>query len=85
MWHASDFALGVVTGQKSNNLFYMISYLSKTLNDAQLKHTTTVKEVFGVVYAFEKFRSYLVGSKVIVFTHHATNKYLMTKRLLNDM
>jgi hypothetical protein len=33
-----------------------------------------------VVFAIEKFRSYLVGDKVIVFTHHAALKYLLTKK-----
>ena len=35
--------------------------------------------MFAIVYALEKFRSYLVGSKVIVYTNHAAIKYLLTK------
>ncbi|CAA7031567.1 unnamed protein product [Microthlaspi erraticum] len=38
------------------------------------------KELLAVVFAFEKFRSYLVGSKVIVHTDHAALKYLLTKK-----
>ena len=30
--------------------------------------------------SFDKFRSYLIGSKVIVFTDHAALKYLLTKQ-----
>ena len=33
-----------------------------------------------MVYAIDKFRSYLVGSKVIVYTDHAALKYLLTKQ-----
>jgi hypothetical protein len=33
-----------------------------------------------VVFAIEKFRSYLVGAKVIVYTDQATLKYLLTKK-----
>jgi DNA primase catalytic subunit len=33
-----------------------------------------------VVFAIEKFRSYLVGTKVVVYTDHATLKYLLTKK-----
>ena len=33
-----------------------------------------------VVFAFEKFRSYLVSSKVIVHTDHSALKYLMQKK-----
>jgi hypothetical protein len=32
-----------------------------------------------VVFAIEKFRSYLVGAKVIVYIDHAALKYLLTK------
>ena len=35
--------------------------------------------MLAIVYALEKFRSYLVGSKVIVYTDHAAIKYLLTK------
>ena len=33
----------------------------------------------AIVYALEKFRSYLVGSRVIIYTDHATIKYLLNK------
>jgi hypothetical protein len=34
----------------------------------------------AVVFAIDKFRSYLVGAKVIVYTDHAAVKYLLTKK-----
>ena len=34
----------------------------------------------AVIFAFDKFRSYLLGSKVLVFTDHAALKYLLTKK-----
>ena len=52
----------------------------KTLNQAQKNYDTTEKEMFAVVYSFEKFRPYLLRSRVIVFTDHATIKYLLTKK-----
>jgi hypothetical protein len=33
-----------------------------------------------VVFAIDKFRSYLVGAKAIFFTDHTTLKYLLTKK-----
>ncbi|XP_022894115.1 uncharacterized protein LOC111408604 [Olea europaea var. sylvestris] len=51
-----------------------------TLNDAQINYATIEKELLAVVFAFNKFRSYLVGSKVVVYTDHAALKYLMTKK-----
>ncbi|GKF11728.1 reverse transcriptase domain-containing protein [Tanacetum coccineum] len=38
------------------------------------------KEMLAVVYAFEKFRPYLVLSKSIVYTDHSTLKYLLSKQ-----
>ena len=50
------------------------------MNDTQQNYTTTEKELLAVVFAFERFRSYLLFSKVIVYTDHAALKYLMAKK-----
>ncbi|CAL8993237.1 unnamed protein product [Prunus brigantina] len=68
MCDASDYAIGAVLGQRVNKLAHVIYYASRTLNDAQLNYSTTEKELLAVVFALEKFRSYLVGSKVIVYS-----------------
>ena len=57
----------------------MVYYARKTLNEAQRKYTTTEKELLAVVYALEKFRAYLVGSDIVIFTDHSALKYLLTK------
>ncbi|CAN6576807.1 unnamed protein product [Malus baccata var. baccata] len=80
MCDASDYAIGAVLGQRVNKLQHVIYYASRTLNDAQLNYSTTEKELLAIVFALEKFRSYLVGSKVIVFSDHAALRYLMTKK-----
>ncbi|XP_052736729.1 uncharacterized protein LOC128197917, partial [Vigna angularis] len=79
MCDASDYAIGVVLGQRKEQKFHPIYYASKVLNDAQLNYATTEKEFLAIVYALEKFRPYLIGSKVIVYTDHAAIKYLLTK------
>ena len=58
----------------------MIYYANRTLNDAQLNYSTTEKEFLAVVFALKKFRSYLIGSQIIVYTDHAALKYLLTKK-----
>ncbi|KAJ9541590.1 LOW QUALITY PROTEIN: hypothetical protein OSB04_028096 [Centaurea solstitialis] len=79
MCDASDYAVGAVLGQRKNNHFQPICYASRTLNDAQENYTTTEKELLAFVFAIEKFRSYLVLSKIIVYTDHSALKYLFAK------
>ncbi|KAL1190741.1 putative mitochondrial protein [Cardamine amara subsp. amara] len=80
MTDASDFAVGAVLGQRKDKKLHVIYYASRTMDDAQCRYATTEKELLAIVFAFEKFRSYLVGSKVIVHTDHAALKYLLTKK-----
>ena len=70
MCDASDYAIGAVLGQKREIIFQVIYYVSRTLNDAQLNYATTEKELLAIVFAFEKFRPYFIGNKVVVHTDH---------------
>ena len=78
MCDASDFSVGVVLGKRKEKVLYAIYYSSQTLNDAQLNYATPEKELLAIVFAFDKFKPYLIGNKVIVFTDHSVIKYLMT-------
>ncbi|KAL1210703.1 putative mitochondrial protein [Cardamine amara subsp. amara] len=80
MCDASDFAVGAVLGQKKDKKLHAIYYASRTLDDPQKNYATTEKELLAVVFAFEKFRPYLVRSRVVVHTDHSTLKYLMQKK-----
>ncbi|GKD41560.1 reverse transcriptase domain-containing protein [Tanacetum coccineum] len=80
MCDTSDFTVGAVLGQRKTKHFLPIHYASKTITDARAHYTTTEKELLVVVYAFEKFRSYLVLSKTIVYTDHSALKYLFAKQ-----
>ena len=80
MCDASDYVVGAVLGQCRDKQHYAISYASKTLTGPQQNYATTEKELLAVVFAMDKFRSYLVGAKVIVYTDHAALKYLLTKK-----
>ncbi|GJZ68233.1 reverse transcriptase domain-containing protein [Tanacetum coccineum] len=80
MCDASDFAIGAVLGQRKNKHFQPIHYASKTMTEEKAHYTTTEKELLAVVYTFEKFRSYLVLSKSIVYTDHSAIKYLFAKK-----
>jgi hypothetical protein len=80
MCDVSDYAVGVVLDQSKDKKHHTISYASKTLTRSQLNYATTEKEFLAVVFAIKKFRSYLVGAKVIVYTDHAALKYLLAKK-----
>jgi hypothetical protein len=80
MCDASDYVVGAVLGQRKDKKPYVIYYASKTLNSAQMNYITIEKELLVVVFACDKFRSYLVGSPVVVFSDHAALKYLLSKK-----
>nr|GEZ83173.1 reverse transcriptase domain-containing protein [Tanacetum cinerariifolium] len=80
MCYVSDFTVGVVLGQKDGKKFHSIYFASKTFNLAQQKYTVTEKELMAVVFAFDKFRSYLILLKTIVHTDHSALKHLFKKQ-----
>nr|GEX05776.1 reverse transcriptase domain-containing protein [Tanacetum cinerariifolium] len=80
MCDASDYAIGAVLRQRVEKHFRPIHYVSKTMTQAETNYTITEKEMLAVVYAFEKFRSYLIMNKSIVYTDHSALKYLFSKK-----
>ncbi|GKB59500.1 reverse transcriptase domain-containing protein [Tanacetum coccineum] len=85
-WEKSHFMVkeGIVLGHKISRtglrLIRPIHYASKTMTEAKSHYTTTEKEMLAVVYAFEKFRSYLILNKSIMYTDHSALKYLFAKK-----
>ena len=80
MCDASHYAVRVVLGQREDGKPYVVYYASKTLNDAQKNYTTTEKELLAVVFALDKFRNYLLGTSIVIFTDHSALKYLLNKK-----
>lgn len=80
MCNAFDFAIGVVLGQRVDKRPHIIHYANKTLNDAQLNYSTTEKELLVIVYSLDKFRQYLIRTKVIIYTNFAALRFLLTKK-----
>ncbi|RDX97082.1 Retrovirus-related Pol polyprotein from transposon 17.6, partial [Mucuna pruriens] len=75
MYDASNSTLGARVGKQP----HVIAYASRTMDPTLVNYTTTEKELLVIMFSFDKFRSYLLGSKVIVFSDHATLKYLLKK------
>ena len=80
MCDTTDYAIGTVLGKMKDKKAFVIYYASKTLDSTQSNYTTTEKEFLAVVFALEKFKSYIVGSLVTIFIDHATLKYLFSKQ-----
>nr|GEY93422.1 reverse transcriptase domain-containing protein [Tanacetum cinerariifolium] len=79
-FYRSDFAIGAVLGQRQEKHFRLIHYTSKTMTEAESNYTTTKKEMIALVYAFDKFWSYLIMNKSIVYMDHSALKYLFAKK-----
>ena len=80
MCDASDYDVGAVLGQRVDKKLNVIHYASKTLDSAQRNYATTKKEFLAAVFASDKFRSYIVDSKVIVHINHVAIKNLMENK-----
>ena len=70
---------------QTNNQNYLFNITFQNLEfwdvtSAQRNYATTEKEFLAVVFACDKFRPYIVDSKVTVHTDHAAIKYLMEKK-----
>ncbi|RDX72688.1 hypothetical protein CR513_47783, partial [Mucuna pruriens] len=81
MCNASNSTIEAVLNQRArvNHSVHVIAYASITMDPAQQNYTTSEKELLAIVFALEKFRSYLLGSKIIVFSDHAALRYLLKK------
>ncbi|KAK9729461.1 RNase H-like domain found in reverse transcriptase [Popillia japonica] len=73
---ASDIGVGAVLYQAADGIEHPVAYASKNLNAAQRKYSTTEKELLAVIFAVEKFRSYVEGTRFTVITDHASLVWL---------
>nr|GFB23726.1 reverse transcriptase domain-containing protein [Tanacetum cinerariifolium] len=80
MCNVSDFAIGAVLRQRQEKHFRPIHYVRKTMTEVESNYTIMEKEMVAVVYTFEKFQSYLIMNKSIVYTDHSALKYLFAKK-----
>jgi len=81
--YASDTAIGAVLGQEEDKNPYAIYYISKNLSPTELNYTMIEKEFLVVIHAVNKFRHYITGYPVVLYTDHSTIKYLANKPITN--
>ena len=80
MYDTSNYAIWAILGQQRGKVFHAIYYSSRTLIDVQLNYATIENEMLVVVFAFDKFQSYLIGTKIIAYIDQSTIKYLIEKK-----
>lgn len=73
---ASNVGVGAVLYQEEDGLEHPIAYISKTLTRCQQKYTVTELELYSVIVALEKFRSYVEGTHFVIHTDHSSLKWL---------
>eukprot|EP00253_Pinus_taeda_P025733 PITA_25733 len=80
---ASDTAIGAVLGQEEDRKPYAICCISKNLSPTKLNYIVTKKEFIVVIHVANKFRHYITGYPVILYTDHSAIKYLAKKPITN--
>lgn len=82
---ASHHALGAEIYQLDNNGDkQVIAFFSKSLTDCQKRYTTTEKELFSIVQVCLKYRTLLLGRRIICHTDHVALTFFKTAKLTNN-
>ena len=80
---ASDIALGACLSQKDRyGNIRPVAFAGRNLIDAELKYSTTRKELQGVKFGLTKFKSYLLGRKFTILTDHSALLAINEKEVL---
>ena len=80
---ALNTAIGAVFGQEEDKKPYAIYYISKNLSPSKLNYIVTEKEFLVVIHAVNKFRHYITGYPIILYTDQCAIKYLANKPITN--
>ena len=80
---ASQGAIGAVLAQDQEGQECVIQYLSHQLSVGQQKWPTIEQEAYAIVYAVNKFRHLLYGSKFTIHSDHKPLSTLFTTEMKN--
>ena len=74
---ASDKAIGGVLLLNTENKRHPVAFYSQKLKKNELNWTVTQKECFSIVRSLEKFRNYVWGREIKVFSDHHSLQWLL--------
>ena len=83
---ASDFARGAVLSQKEDDgLYHPVSYISKSLSEAERNYDIHDKELLSIIEALDSWRHYLEGCdhQIEIWTDHRNLEYFQKSQKLN--
>lgn len=75
---ASDSAIGAVLHQDVGNL-RPLYYISRLLTPAEKNYTTTERECLAIVFALKKWRQFIIGKPLTLYTDHEALMHLMNR------
>ena len=77
---ASPVGLGAVLAQKQKGEFRVIMYASRSLTEVERRYSQTEREALAIVWACERFHTYLYGIKFHLVTYHKPLEFFFSKR-----
>ena len=80
MYDTFDYVISAGLGQQFDKQPLVIYYAGRTLDDTQLNYSPTKKKFLRVMFALKKFRSYLIGSPITIYTDQASHRQLLAKK-----
>lgn len=82
---ASSYAIGAVLYQISEEREErLIGFASRTMKGAELNYFTSEKELLAIVFALEKFRTFILGAKLTIRTDHKALTFLSSCKLISS-
>ena len=62
----------------------VVGFASRLLRGPELLYTVTEKELLAIIFGLQKYRTILLGHRLVIRTDHYALKFLKQCRLLND-
>ena len=82
---ASSYGLGAMLMQKSRTLWKPVEYALRSMTDTEQLYAQIEKEALAIVWACEKFATYIIGLKFLIETDHKLLVPLLGTKHLDDL
>ena len=81
---ASDVAAGAALLQSHDGVRFPVAYASRKFSGAQRSYSVIEKECLALVWALQKFQTYLYGVEFVVETDHQPLAYINSAKMANS-